>query len=310
MLPVALQTLVDSAFKRIHRMPFYYERYNNTLGFGINRRYTRYARECSAVYKAKTGSLPPPSPLLTKAAALLKNVYPADRARAASQKISDLITENNQKYVLHPVNKEFQVIIKEPLTCLGADLLDVLKNPDVDGALQSFFQGFYRVQWAACYRTIPTNRTEGSWMWHSDSYPPYICRIFLHLTPADADTGATHFMDRRETMAFRRAGYFGQYLDERYASLEDFARQHDVPYRPYILEAQPGDATLFNMNYFHKAVAPKKGFRDVIQIQFLPNAIPWHEQLARDGIGSLHTKGGFVQDPHPGAASASAGNMM
>lgn len=295
-----MPAVLDAIVEKIKRTPFYYGRYNNTLGFSINEAYLRYARECSAAYAAQHGTQGlEPSPLFDQTAIRLRNVFPAERARALSQQIGELIERKDPQIELPRDYEHLQARVKEPLKTLGMEVLDAIRAESVHRALLNYFQGNYRLEWIAAYRSLPSDKPMGSWLWHSDSFPPFNCRMFLHLTPATADSGATDFMTRADTNAFRRAGYFGQYLAERYNDLESFAKDKSVPYRPFHFDVQPGDVTLFNMNCFHRAVAPRgNAFRDVVQFHFLPSPIAWDEQLNKDGINDLVSKGkGYPKDP-------------
>lgn len=304
MLPKLLQPALDGVLKRVHRSRLYYERYNNTLPLGINRAYEQYARECSADYTRRNGARTfAPSPLFSNAATSIQGAFPADKARAYSATISQLI-ERHDPAVIHPKDyDDLQMSVREPLKTLGTGCMDVFRSLSVHEALLRFFRGDYRVEWVNVFRSIPAQRAVSSWLWHSDSFPPHTCKIFLHLTPVDADTGATEFMNLEDTMAYRRAGYFGQHLEERFKDLEEFGKEHGIPYRPFHFDAQPGDVTLFDTNFFHCAVSPRKAFRDVVQFMLVPNPIPWDEQFARDGIELLkQVTGGYRHDPRRPAA--------
>ena len=194
---------------------------------------------------------------------------------------------------------------------LGADILDVLRTPNVHETLLAYFRSHYRIQWITCYRSLPTAAVAGSWLWHSDSFPPHTCKMFVHLTEAKADTGATDLMNREDTMAYRRAGYFGQFLSERYADLQDFAKQHGLRYRPFHLDAEPGDATILDVNYFHRAVAPRTAFRDILSFYFLPSPISWEEELKREGVERITKRSLNVpKDPRPGNSGTSSSQTM
>lgn len=290
-----LQPAASAVMTKVYRHPWYYGKYNNTLMYTLNRRYTQYADECRASYaKDNPTANFPPSPLFTDAVTLIKRAFPREKAVAYSEKISALIDADDTS-VLRP--HELQIRIKDPLRTLGSDMLDVFKHPEVNAALMAFFRCHFRIEWVNVFRSVPATHKISSWLWHCDSFPPGTCKLFLHFTPATADLGATEFMNREDTMAIRRAGYFGQYLGERYADLEAFAREHGIPYRPYRREAEPGDATIFDMNFFHRAVSPTHDFRDVMQVFLLPNPIPWNEQLAKDGIDSYTPEKGYPKDP-------------
>ena len=295
-----LHAVADGVIKRIYRSPLYYGRFNNTLSFRINQAYLRYARACSARYAAKrgTGDLHD-SPFITNAALCLHGVFPVEKTRAYSATITQLIARCDRSVHRTAGLENLAIQIRSPLLTLGTDLLDVLRAPEVDRALRAFFRGYYRIESIGASRSLPSKERSSSWLWHSDSFPPYTCKLFLHLTPATADRGATEFMSLADTMAYRRAGYFGQYRDERYASLEDFAQKNSLPYRPQHFDAEPGDATLFNMNFFHRAVAPRTAFRDIVSFYFLPSPIPWEEHFAQfsDYVTSEEKKSGFPKNP-------------
>lgn len=289
----------DSLLLKIRRSQLYYGRYNNTLGFRLNENYLRYAHECEAKYAREHGRLTlPPSKLLTESATIVKNAFPADKATGYSKKISAFI-DGNAPCVDRPEGySDLQIRIKDPLRSLDADLLNVLRSPKVHEELLAFFRGHYRIEWVSVFRSFPAQRAASSWLWHSDSFPPKTCKVFLHLTPATAELGATEFMNKDDTMAYRRAGYYGQYLGERYASLETFAEKHRLNYKPYHYDAAPGDATVFDMNFFHRAVSPLHDYRDVVQFFLLPNPVSWEEQFRKDGIdGLVHPKNGYPTDP-------------
>ncbi len=292
-MPRLLAAFTNSVMERIRRSPLYYERYNNTCDFALNRNYARYARACQATYEAKHGPLHlPPSPLFENAATLVYGAFPAAKASAYSRTITDLIERKDPKAKLSEQEGR-SAYIQSPLQTLGADLLDVLKFSDVHRNLLSFFRSNYRILWVTCFRSFPApNAKAGSQLWHSDSFPPFTCKMFLHLTPATEESGATQFMNRSDTMAYRRAGYFGQYQGERFADMQDFARAHNLPYRPLHHTAAAGDATIFDMNFFHRAVAPTATFRDVVQFCFVPSMAPWEEQLEREGgVAALSARG-------------------
>ena len=295
-----LHSIIDVVLKRIQRSSMHYKRYNNTLDPRTNIAYSRFTRECSAVYaKENPGQILAPSPVYTEGMQLLKKVFPEQKATSYSEKITTLIEENNPDVVKKDPSG-LSVSIQNPLVHLGNDLVDVLRNEEVNRGLEQFFGGYYRIKWVVCYRSVPCDRPASSWLWHSDSFPPHTGKLFLHLTETTAETGAMEIMNRTDTMAYRDAGYFGQNLDERYAGLEEFAKEHKLPYKPYHFDAMPGDATIFDMNFFHRAVAPRQKFRDVIQFFFLPSMIPWEKQLEKDGIENLGKTGNVPKNPREG----------
>ncbi len=289
----------------------YYERYNNTLDFTTNRIYTQYARECMTAYTAKHGTMDlPASPLVQNGAMIIKGALSAVKANACSAKITGLIERKNPS-VEQSKKDSLSLHISDPLITLGADILDVLRSPEVHRNLLAYFRSHYRIHWVTSYRSLPTKAAvAGSWLWHSDSFPPHTCKMFLHLTKATADTGATDFMNREDTMAYRRAGYFGQFRGERYAELQDFARDHHLPYRPFHLDAAPGDVTICDVNFFHRAVTPRADFRDIVSFFFVPNPIHWEEQLALDGIQNISKRAAILpKNPHPDAVIAASGEQ-
>ena len=266
----------------------------------MNRTYEAYTQECMAHYASLHGDTEfDPSPIFSEGGQLVQGALSSEVANAHVDKITHLI-ESNDSCVDRKDASGLSIGIKEPLVSLGANILDCLRSPSINTALLNFFHSNYRVEWATCYRSVPSQEIAGSWYWHSDSYPPHTLKMFLHLTPATAETGATEIMNREDTLAYRKAGYFGQQMDERLADLTDFAKKHNIPYRPHHFDAAAGDVTLLNSNFFHRAVAPRTNHRDIISFFLVPNILTWEEQIEKDGISStIIPKGGVPKNPHP-----------
>lgn len=288
-VPKSLQSTVDPILKKIRRSGFYYRRYNNTLGFQLNERYMRFAKECAREYARQHGEQHfETSPVMIQCAQVVKGILPKEKAQQYSAKITQLIETNHPCAEKLPGLESLMRRINEPLKNLDSDFLNVFRTPQLHNALLNFFKGNYRIEWISAFRSFPSEQKMSAWTWHSDSFPPKTCKLFIHLTPVNTEMGATEFLSPEDTTAFRDAGYFGQYKHDRLAELDGFAKEHNLPYRPLHYDADAGDGSLFNMNFFHRAKAPKNGFRDVIEFFFLPNPIPWDEQLEKDGWDKLN----------------------
>lgn len=296
-VPKFLQKTVDPLWKKIRRSSLYVGRYNNSLDIRLNETYLRYARYCSAQYAARNGLQNfEPSRLRTHTAQHFPQLVSPEKARAYSDKMSELIRANEELEQVDDTHKSLYRSIKNTARTLGTDYLEIFRSPALHNALLAFFHGDYRIEGISAFRILPSEVVASSWNWHTDANPPYTCKAFLHLTPANGETGATEFMTPADTDLYRRAGYFGdQYGNERKGDrdIKEFARAHNLPYRPFHFDLQPGDVSLFNQNFLHRAVAPRHGFRDVISFFILPNPVPWDEQLKKDGIDALE-----LRDPH------------
>ncbi len=296
----ALHRVADAVLKRIQRSSPYYKRFNNTLAYRYNKVYARYGRECAQRYAEVHGPLDlPPTPLETQPAIRIPGVYPAEKARALSAKIGELIDRRDPCVLIPPrEHGGGQAQILNPVQVLGVDILDAMRSPALHRALLQIFRGHYRVKGTTVWRTFPTDQADrASWLWHCDTIPPNIYKVFIHLTPVNAALGATEFMDRKDTMAYRRAGYFGQYGKERRGDLDIFAKQHGLPFRPIHIDAETGDATIFNQNYFHRAVPPRTSFRDILQFLIIPSLVSWEEDYRRDPARLLTSSGDYPKDP-------------
>lgn len=289
-VPKSLQNTLNPILKRIQRSSLYYGHYNNTLEFPINFAYSRYVKECAKAYAKKNGSQTfAPSPVMTECAQVVKGIMDKKQAAAYSETITKFIKDGHPCITQLPGYEGLMQRIDNPLEHLGEEILDIFKTPQLHEAIVNFFHGDYRIEWVSGMRTTPSDKKIAAWKWHSDSFPHHTCKLFLHLTPVSGDSGATQFLSPKDTFAYRKAGYFGQYKEDRLEDLTEFAKQHNLPHRPYHLDADAGDGSLFNMNFFHRAIAPVHGYRDVIEFYLLPNPIPWDEQLKQNGgIESLH----------------------
>ena len=293
-VPKFLQATVDPILKKVVRSGPYTRRYNNSLDIRLNETYLRYQRYCSAQYQLRNGLQHfDESRIRTHSAQIFKNVMAPEKARTYSQKISNLIEHNTEQVKIDDKHSSLLKTIRHPLRTMGTEYLEIFRFPELHRALVTFFRGDYRLEWVSAFRTLPSTHVISSWNWHTDANPPYTCKVFLHLTSATADTGATEFMTPDDTAAYRRAGYFGDhYGNERMGDTElrAFAAQHHLPYQPFHFDVSAGDASLFNQNFLHRAVAPRSGFRDVFEFFLLPNPIPWDEQLTKDGIDSAQLR--------------------
>ena len=301
-VPKFLQGTIDPIMKKIVRSGPYTRRYNNSLGIRLNETYLRYARECSAAYVARNGRTDfGESRIRTHSAQLFPGTMAEDKARAYSHMITNLIARG-EVLPQDEKHKTLMKAIRHPARTMGTDYLDIFRSPELDAALIAFNHGYYRLEWMSAFRSLPSGALASSWNWHTDANPPYTCKVFLHLTPATGELGATNFMTPADTAEYRRAGYFGDhYGNERMGDTElrAFAQKHGLPYRPFHLDVKPGDVSLFNQNFLHRAVAPQHDFRDVLEFFILPNPVPWNEQLAKDGIDKLEVHQPLYQkDPH------------
>ncbi len=305
-----IQKPLDRLAERARYWPIFYRKYNNVLGYTLNERFGSYARKCQAAYRQKTGEQldPHASELRKEGTMLVRNAFSREDALAISDEFSRRAQQDDG--VIHGKNDALQVGLAKPVSTLNLKPLDVFKNPDVDRELRQYFGGYYRIMFTNSYRSFPTDKIEESWLWHTDSYPIYTCKLFLFCTDAGKDQGATQFMSREDTMQYRAAGYFGNITKDRLSDLEPFAKEHGLPYRPFQHEAAAGDVMLFENNGLHRAVPPKAGFRDVIAFGLLPSMRPWDEQLKLDGIEKIEKATHFPKDPNKEDSPTAAGGMM
>src|SRR3990167_8227317 len=178
-MPTILNTAADAIIKRIHRSSFYYKKYNNTLSYRLNKLYIDYARECSQKYAAgHPGVTLAPSPITDTPAVAFRSVFSKEKARAISEKMGQLI-DSQDPAAYFPPHKQgggLMAEIRSPLKVLGTDTLEAFRDPAVHDALLRFFRGNYRIQGAAAWRSFATKEEDAvSWLWHSDTNPPFTC---------------------------------------------------------------------------------------------------------------------------------------
>ncbi|MEO0774940.1 MAG: phytanoyl-CoA dioxygenase family protein [Bacteroidota bacterium] len=276
-------------------LPFFYKRYNNTLGYFTNEKFIRYLKKNQDTYRQSDDPLKDrlrDSVIPTQGTQLLRNVLDLEKANRLSQRMSELIAEREGLQVKEEV-KHLTARIEKPVTVLGREVIDIFHNEQMDLEIKSFFGGsFYRIEWLNCYRSFPSNDPKSSWLWHSDNVPTGTLKIMLHLTDAGRDRGATQFLPIVDTMEYRAKGYFGIDPKSRLENLQSFADRHGIPFRPSNHEAKAGDVLLFLNNTLHRAVPPKAEHRDVLTYLLLPNPIPWDQQLAKDGLEMIEEEPG------------------
>lgn len=271
--------------------PGQFQKYHNTLGAAVNGRYQRYARHC----RSHSSSELDDSGVRSQGSVLVRSMMPEPTARALSQQITHLIAQSNSGH--DGPAAQLMRKVENPISALGRGVVDIFYSDILDQQIRGFFGSHYRIQWLDCYRSLPTTSVSHSWLWHSDNVPSETLKVMLHLTDAGREQGATQFMSVEDTLAYYRAGYRGHRAN-RLEDLEGFARQHDLPYRPFHHDAKAGDVMLFLNNTLHKAVPPRAGYRDVLTYLLLPNPIPWDQQLEHDGLAAVESQpGGYPREP-------------
>lgn len=257
---MSIRTRMRDAHRRFHKR-FTQPVYGNTLGFRINRAYARHAARCGML---------PGSRLDQEWRQIVPGIVSPEQARAWSDRISAA----KPAHVAPAWRGSFVTFDG----VLFADDLPTIMSPPLDAALRAFFGGHYWIPSIDVLRTYPFDgEPHGSYCWHADNHPRQVVKLMLYLTETDETGGGTAFLDRKTTRRFVSAGYDGAVTRERVADLTPFARKHGIPFSPLRPLLKPGDGVIFQGNVLHKGVLPTKGFRDVINLFFLPSRVPWQE---------------------------------
>lgn len=269
--------------------------FNNSLSPVINLRYQKYAEQCRKQAKLSCGQFSDAPDPITEPQHI-RQIIPASMACELSQRISKRIAAQ-QSLMVESDNPVF-IGIKNPLSLLGDAVIDIFDSPELDDRIRRHFGGFYKIAWLDCYRTVPSDVRKQAWLWHSDNVPAGLLKVQVLLTDASRNTGAIEILPRSQTLAFRKAGYFGDIVSERLAELSDFAKQHNIDFSPNCVEAKAGDVLLFDNNHLHRANPPKQDFRDALTILLFPSAIPWREAYQLSGKAAVeHKPGGYPLYP-------------
>lgn len=225
-----------------------------------------------------------------------RQIIPGNVANELSQRVSRRVAEQ-QSLTVESDNPVF-IGIKNPLSLLGDTVINIFDSPELNEQICRHFGGFYKIAWLDCYRTVPSNVRKQAWLWHSDNVPVGLLKVQVLLTDANRDTGAIEILPRSQTLAFRKAGYFGDIVSERLADLTDFAKRHNIEFSPVCVEAKAGDVLLFDNNDLHRANPPKRNFRDALTILLVPSATPWREAYQLSGKAAVEQKpGGYPLYP-------------
>ncbi|SMP47759.1 Phytanoyl-CoA dioxygenase (PhyH) [Neorhodopirellula lusitana] len=273
--------------------PEQFDRYHNKLGPIVNGTYRDYTLECRANYSCPCDE----EGVRRQGSILVKNVLETETADRLSSTMSERI-DADPNSVQESTSKLMRSVHK-PVRSLGKEVIDIFHNPTLDQRIREYFGCYYRIEWLSCYRSLPTQEVSHAWLWHSDNVPCDTLKVMLHLTDAGEQQGATRFMSLDDTSAYYRAGYRGS-RKQRLEDLSSFASKNGLPHRPFHHDAKAGDVMLFLNNALHKAVPPQHDHRDVLNYLLIPNPIPWHQQLAIDGIDAIDSNpGGYPDNPRP-----------
>jgi len=278
-------------FRWMGASPTKFSRYGNTLGTLVNGRYQRYAQECRDQARDHVD----PSGVRSQGSVLIKNVLTEVEAHQLSERVREVV--ESQTDLQDDRMSQLMKSVARPISTLGSGVIEIFNNEELDRRIRGFFGSHYRIQWLDCYRSLPFHEVRSSWLWHSDNVPCETLKVMLHLTDAGPNRGATQFMTIEDTQEYFQRGYRGD-TSQRVEDLQSFAEEKGLPYRPFSHDSKAGDVMLFLNNALHKAVPPRDDYRDVLTYLLLPNPIPWHEQLEKDGIDVIQSNpGGYPRMP-------------
>jgi phytanoyl-CoA dioxygenase PhyH len=127
------------------------------------------------------------------------------------------------------------------------------------------------------YRLIPSQSAPKiSWLWHYDSHPREIFKVWGFLTDTDAETGALRMHSLRDSRALFARGFRDRdFTDAFQSELND-------PRRYQVMTGRAGDVLLFTNNAIHKATPPERGYRDVVVFKCLPSLVSFKDHFSRN----------------------------
>lgn len=271
---------------------------NNSLNPFINLRYLSYSKKCQNLSKR----LKPDVPEFQRANPIQNPchfgaILPIDVATQLSEIITDCV-EKGVGVSTEADNPVF-IGIRNPLTLLGNQIVEIFHNSTLDKRIRSHFGSYYRISWLDCYRTIPAKIRKRAWLWHSDNVPVRMLKVQLLLTNTTATNGAMRILSHEDTMKFRRADYFGDVSIDRTADIDELASEHGISYSQQNCEGNAGDVFLFDNNDLHCAYPPEENFRDALTYLLLPSPRPWYEVLEESGNASIESNpGGYPLWPN------------
>jgi hypothetical protein len=281
----AARTLSFEFYRRVSA-----PRYGNTLSLGLNRSYKRYLAHCRRRY-AEGGNPPAPaeSVIRERGVEICPGILPRAEADALSAELSAALDRNAEGIERATTWQGRHITFEKPLSVLGERFFGII-NADVEQRLRAYFHSHFKVQVVHAVRVHPIPAAQGSFLWHIDDMPQEAVSLFVYLTDTDDDGGGTAFLDRGETAALQRAGYFGHRTKERIDDIAAFGAGLGIACKPFRPKLARGDGILWQNNVLHRGILPRRGFRDLLSIMFLPSPRPWREEAAREGFAAIQAR--------------------
>ena len=144
---------------------------------------------------------------------------------------------------------------------LKADALGELL-PAIGPILSSYYRSRFYVRDVYCYRTQPVPRSQGSYEWHVDNYPPGSLKVIVYLTDVPLKLGPFAYAAGSHRGYRPDLGLTGRRYEDAFVRARFAARE---------CVGGPGTAIIFDNNGIHRATPPTAGHRDVISCTLFPS---------------------------------------
>lgn len=156
--------------------------------------------------------------------------------------------------------------------------------------IESILGTYFQCYWIRCQRNIALgyDLTDDSFGFHTDDNPREIYKIFLYLNDTFESNGAFRTFDYKITKNLIKEGFRSYGVSERNSSqrLISGALIHELN----VIEGEAGTILMFDNNLIHKATVPKKGYRDIFQIEIYPSTKPLTSRNVKNSLSKKINK--------------------
>lgn len=275
--------------------------FNNSLSIKINILYFLHYLFCRFFSKNLK---------LSKKDKLIHREKSLDLVNKGFTKIKNVFSIKEIKEINSSINKSFKdktKTLKEdyyhfnltnPITKNKIKLKKILNNDEIKNIISNYYKTYFKIQWVDCYRTFPSNQLYTSWLWHTDNHPTKCLKLMLLLTDQNEESGAMKFINLESSKQIKKKGFIGKKISERVKSFLKFKKIHNLNFKEISFSGKAGDMYIFNANCFHKAIVPKKKYRDISTMFVLPHYFDFNEVFNKSIESKLEKrKTGWMLNP-------------
>jgi hypothetical protein len=252
--------------------------------FDVTGNYDSWHAFCRQQFSRK---LPNSSSVLADKGVEVVRLLSAPEAAAAKA----LLLKNSEQFSVAKKSIDYADVMRFNNSKFLLPVVEKMLNKAVDARVIEIFGSEYYVHSLVANRTMPTEESKRSFLWHCDRGPKDFLKINMFLDATSEHGGTTEFLDLESSQGFEDAGYTFGANARRVADIGSVARKFGGNVNVIHPQLEAGEAFMFfPARTLHRGFLPTRGIRHMLSIVLLPSPIHWTEAWKKTSQTEYHLK--------------------